>query len=312
LNNTPLPHKKSGLDRCPNCQNHLSPGDNFCPQCGQENRDLQLPFWHLAAEAVEGLLHFDGKSFRTLRALVLHPGFLTNEFVAGKRASYVPPVRLYILISVLFFSLLSFTSSKSSHSRQTGSTDRSHAGTAEQSSTRMSFYSITSDELIGLTDVQVDSLLIARGIEQTPMKRYVARQIRNIASGGGAEFDHLLLKGVSYMMFVLIPIFALILYVLYRGKVVPYLDSLVFSIHFHCFVFLLLSLCVVLDKFFGSWPILAASVLVLPGYAVLSLLKVYQQRWPATILKACALGILHLTSIAACFFATALLSIVVF
>jgi hypothetical protein len=163
-----------------------------------------------------------------------------------------------------------------------------------------------------LTDVQVDSLLIARGIEQTPMKRYVARQIRNIASGGGAEFDHLLLKGVSYMMFVLIPIFALILYVLYRGKVVPYLDSLVFSIHFHCFVFLLLSLCVVLDKFFGSWPILAASVLVLPGYAVLSLLKVYQQRWPATILKACALGILHLTSIAACFFATALLSIVVF
>jgi hypothetical protein len=47
--------------------------------------------------------HFDGKFFTTLKSLLLKPGFLTEEYVKGRRMKYLDPVRMYLFVSFAFF-----------------------------------------------------------------------------------------------------------------------------------------------------------------------------------------------------------------
>ena len=90
---------------CLNCTFAFVPEipDDFCPRCGQQNQAIDLHVSHVLEETMEGLFHFDGKVFRTLQLLLFRPGELTRRFLAGHRMPYVPPIRLYIFISFLFF-----------------------------------------------------------------------------------------------------------------------------------------------------------------------------------------------------------------
>lgn len=97
---------------CPNCGTILKPDFEFCPTCGQENHSLKIPIGHLVYEFVESIFHFDTKVWNTLKAIFTHPGRLTNDFVAGKRARYVPPARLYVFVAFFFFLMLNKVSDK--------------------------------------------------------------------------------------------------------------------------------------------------------------------------------------------------------
>ena len=59
--------------------------------------------WHFASEAMEDLTHADSRLWSTVGALLFKPGFLTCEFLAGRRVKYLPPLRLYLVLSLLFF-----------------------------------------------------------------------------------------------------------------------------------------------------------------------------------------------------------------
>ena len=97
---------------CPNCGTILKPDFEFCPTCGQENHSLKIPIGHLVYEFIESIFHFDTKVWNTLKAIFTHPGRLTNDFVAGKRARYVPPARLYVFVAFFFFLMLNKVSDK--------------------------------------------------------------------------------------------------------------------------------------------------------------------------------------------------------
>ena len=77
----------------------------FCPACGQQNIDPTLSIKDLLHDVIHDLTHFDGKFFSTVKLLIKKPGFLTAEFIAGKRSSYLHPVRMYVFTSALFFFL---------------------------------------------------------------------------------------------------------------------------------------------------------------------------------------------------------------
>ncbi|MDG2177116.1 MAG: DUF3667 domain-containing protein [Gammaproteobacteria bacterium] len=79
---------------------------SYCPQCGQKSDTHILAFRELLAEFADDLLNMDSRLWRTLGPLVIHPGKLTNEFIAGKRMYYLPPFRLYLILSLLFFLFL--------------------------------------------------------------------------------------------------------------------------------------------------------------------------------------------------------------
>jgi hypothetical protein len=86
---------------CANCGAPLA--GEYCTKCGQRHEPHVHTIAHFASEAFESITHADSRLWRTLGYLLTRPGLLTREFFAGKRARYLPPFRLYIVISVVFF-----------------------------------------------------------------------------------------------------------------------------------------------------------------------------------------------------------------
>lgn len=86
---------------CLNCNAEVA--GRFCQVCGQENIEPDESFWQLCIHFVADLFHYDGKFFRTIRFLLFKPAFVTKEYIRGRRASYLHPIRLYIFTSAVFF-----------------------------------------------------------------------------------------------------------------------------------------------------------------------------------------------------------------
>ena len=91
------------LSTCQNCGALLDRKFNYCPECGQENNDKNVSFGIIFKEFLDAFFALDSSFFRTFKPFILKPGFLTLEFVSGKRKSYANPVRLYLIISIFYF-----------------------------------------------------------------------------------------------------------------------------------------------------------------------------------------------------------------
>lgn len=94
-----LPERKEKI--CLNCGAALH--GRFCHYCGQENIEPKDSFWHLVTHFVYDIIHFDGKFFSTLKYLLFRPGFLSHEYLRGRRADYLHPIRMYVFTSAFFF-----------------------------------------------------------------------------------------------------------------------------------------------------------------------------------------------------------------
>jgi len=89
---------------CLNCNADLY--GRYCHVCGQENLEPKETVWHLVTHFFNDITHFDGKFFETVRYLLRKPGFLSLQYMAGKRASYLNPIRMYVFTSAIFFIIL--------------------------------------------------------------------------------------------------------------------------------------------------------------------------------------------------------------
>ena len=271
------------LPTCPNCATDLSQGENFCPTCGQPNHDVNVTFSHVLEETLEGLFHFDSKVWITFRDLLLKPGKLTVDFLAGRRARFVPPIRLYVFVSLVFFFLLgreashgdanrgpiiefgpnnppaAFTRTDSLVASPRGGgggfifeRDSAQSAQARKRGTRVSFDGVgdlTSTDLANpalLARVSegepalLDSLIRARGGQPGFWKRLSYRQTARLSAKQEA-LGHQLVQNLSVGMFLLMPLFALLLKLFYRRSRPLYVQHLIFSVHLHSFFFVLFS-----------------------------------------------------------------------
>ncbi|HNP65327.1 MAG TPA: DUF3667 domain-containing protein [Woeseiaceae bacterium] len=95
-----------GMPVCSNCQSSLD--GEYCSTCGQRNLDLEKPIWSLVGAVISETFEVDGRAASTVRTLFRHPGMLTGEFLAGRRVAYSPPLRLYLVFSIVFFLLIAW------------------------------------------------------------------------------------------------------------------------------------------------------------------------------------------------------------
>ena len=106
-----MSHSKERHEKiCLNCNAELH--GRYCHACGQENIEPKETVWSLISHFFYDITHYDGKFFSTTKYLVTRPGFLPKEYIEGRRARYLHPIRLYVFSSALFFivfySLFSF------------------------------------------------------------------------------------------------------------------------------------------------------------------------------------------------------------
>lgn len=88
---------------CLNCGAEVQ--GRFCHVCGQENAEPKQTTWALITHFFYDITHFDGKFFSTVKYLVRKPGFLPKEYIKGRRAFYLHPIRMYVFSSALFFAI---------------------------------------------------------------------------------------------------------------------------------------------------------------------------------------------------------------
>jgi hypothetical protein len=89
---------------CLNC--HTALFGRYCHVCGQENLEPKETVWHLIQHFFNDITHFDGKFFSTVKYLLKKPGLLSAEYMAGRRASYLNPIRMYVFTSAIFFLII--------------------------------------------------------------------------------------------------------------------------------------------------------------------------------------------------------------
>jgi hypothetical protein len=316
-----MSHSRVKLPACANCAYPFPEGqpNEFCPRCGQQNHEINLSFGHVLEETLEGVFHFDSKVFRTLRLLLFKPGRLTQLFNDGHRVDFVPPIRLYVFISFVFFLLLSLQHSDSGKKEKVFSdietTSMTEADKRELASADSLVQDTVGEKPFGLTvgkpyskdttnifdlklsqrDVQwfsehataarTDSMIRANGKEPTWYRRLALNRLPRIQNATKEEIEYKLQKSISIAMFLLMPLFALLLKALYIRHRQYYLSHLILSIHFHCFVFLLFTANLLLGYVYnGEWGVVI--MLLLPAWYLYKALRlIYQQSGRKTVAK---------------------------
>jgi hypothetical protein len=287
---------------CLNCGASMS--GPFCASCGQRDIPPYPSVRELAVDAVSEFSGWDGRLASTLRALVRHPGLLTHEFLEGRRVRYISPLRLYLMSSLVYFLLAAATPEVRTPSGKTvfvgvhlGSTrtENSASSSRPERVANAASASLETEEL--LSPAERDSAL--KDIERAPalMKPFLRRAIQD---PGGIKRG--ILTTMPRMLFGLLPIFAGIVALFYRGRKYP--EHLYFAIHLHAFTFLALSLAALLK--FTQSPILVAiggviGVVWLPIYAVLAFRRVYGGSHGRTIAKVVGIGAIYAAVTAAAF-----------
>jgi hypothetical protein len=191
---------------------------DYCSHCGQHAIDLHRPFSSLVSDAVGDLLNLDTRLLRTLRPLMLKPGQVAKDFIAGRRAAHVPPLKSYLIAALVFFGLFTLFPSQAPVRVFV-------EGSPEQTAARNEGGSRTTFSLPRSVSYQDEWY---QGAVARAMKR-------------PDEFAHAVYANVPRAFFCLVPVFALFLELLYR-KQGFLIDHLVFALYYHAFVFLDFSL----------------------------------------------------------------------
>jgi len=274
--------------RCRNC-GKIAAG-NYCANCGQET-SLALPSAaRFLREAAGRYISLDGRFWRTMHRLLFRPGVLTVDYLAGKRRRYVRPGRLFVALSIAMFAVLRLsvtTPELVTMNGATGATGR---------------LAVVEGDVDILGAVPPSAVMAPIRSRLEAFDRLSSQQkIEQVTTG--------MLRYGPWAAIGLLPVFALLLRVVYAGRAKQYprrprlyAAHLVFGAHNHAFLFVAATLLVVIPSTaprvtLGVWMAI---------YALASMKTVYGGGWLGIALRAVVIAVVYLA-----FFAVALLGLVV-
>ena len=100
-----MSHDGPHPSNCENCATALQ--GPYCHACGQHGHNQLKSFRHALEEVLESFWHVDGRIFRTLRDLLL-PWRIINNYLGGQRVRYIPPLRIFVILSLVTFFVAHF------------------------------------------------------------------------------------------------------------------------------------------------------------------------------------------------------------
>ena len=289
--------------RCHNCSASV-PG-RYCGNCGQRLEPPVHSLWHFLTVATEDVTHADSRLWRTLWALLFKPGFLTRQFLDGRRASYLPPVRLYLVLSVVFFIWFTATNQKMTvlHLDAPPGVDAPpSAGSGAAVVPGQHEYGPMAparpEESPQQRAERVCPDLSPQGPWQDRILRRVTRACRTVVLDDGRSVRDAFLHNLPHAMFLFLPLLAAGMMLVYWWPRHYYVEHLLLFVHNHAFGFLLLLLAAgvsALVPWAASWVRLALC-LYIPWYVYRSMRVVYGQgRW-LTFGKLAVLSFFYLVS----------------
>jgi len=254
---------------CRNCGAQMQ--GRYCHECGQDIfAGTGIPILKLVGQVLDNAFALEGKTPRTLANLLFRPGFLSNEYMTGKVIRYVNPVKLFWMSTLIFFAIIVIQSDRSGWQKTLIENIKK--------SEKMSINSHSNE------NETVDDIKKKQFIEFISM----APQI--------------FIRFAPYVAFLLIPFFALLLALFFWRKKYYYVHHLIFTIHFHTFIWIFYSLRiffhVIANPKYPSW--VSSLLFFIPGiYLILALHRFYHSQthhfksWWQTIWKSILITILY-------------------
>ena len=283
---------------CLNCNHTLSEVYNYCPHCGQENNDHRVSFATFIGDFFSNYFSFDTRIGRSIKPLFLQPGFLTNQFNEGKRMRFVHPLRLYLIVSLFFFFVATLLVQRNLEEVSLVPDSEIGDGSIEEDSTVISGWNqilmILRDASLSdqqaLDSLRQSGINIQSNLENQGVMNRLFHQFRKVVNNDVSVFGAYLMQNLPVMMFIVLPLLALVIKLFYIRRSFLYVHHLVHVLHLHAFAFLVVGLYIIALMILGATDIVPewvnnAVVLLLLGYSFLSFLKVYRQRLLKTLLK---------------------------
>jgi hypothetical protein len=274
---------------CLNCGAALD--GPYCAQCGQKAVPPKPAVHELLHDALEEFLHFDGKIVQTLRTLIARPGQLTVDVVAGRRARYIAPLRLYLTISVLYFLVAAASPTRNNIQIRTAPPGASGISTSFGAGRAM-------------TDDEKQQLLEAADAGAVP--RVLVPLVKRVVEDPvGLQRD--VFAAWPKALFVLLPVFAVIVALFYHRR--HFVEHLYFALHIHAFAFLAMMASPLAALTHVRWLAISVGVGVLiwiPTYVHLAFKRVYGETHLVTMLKETGVGFLYSIASIPAIFAAAL------
>jgi hypothetical protein len=314
----------------PNCENCGAPmAGPFCAKCGQHAVDYRRSFRYVVLDVLDSFLSWDSKFFATIGWLIARPWHLTTEFLAGRRVRYVHPLRVYLLASILFFFVVNYWA-KSIHAdpSKLSAEDRAEIAADPDIPPAVKAKIQRALDAKGLTQPEAQmspspeatvapqpSAIASPPLPSAspspsgdygpmmqfdkppsdPFEKWLEQRAKEKMGEHGSKmalFIATLFSNLPYMMLCCIPLFALVLKVLYVRKRVFYIDHLVYALHIHSFAYLAIILIVLITiglnrsipGTFANWMI-AALWITFAAQIFLSIRRVYRQGWFIAVFK---------------------------
>jgi hypothetical protein len=289
------------ITRCKNCAAVLL--GRFCVNCSQA-ADVHVPTTkELLHELLEGLTHSDSRLWRTLTTLWFRPGKLTEEFVAGRRVAYLPPFRLYLIVSILFFLIASFMHTQVALVKLDEALKPAAPPTAVQPRAAAPGSAAPRSAAPRSAAPAVDTETNCKDVHFPAFDKHPTWNARIVHACEAAVREnndslvHLAIGTLSKAMFLFLPLIAFLHMLMYWRPRYRYAEQLLFFVHLQAFYFSVAILFVSVSNAVDSWPQLEASgsILqtllgwILPIYTVAAMRRVFHRSWLGTLLKAIAL-----------------------
>lgn len=284
---------------CANCGDD-TPG-RYCRSCGQARRVVTVSLREMVVDFLDDQLTLNSALPRTVALLLFHPGYLTQEYLRGRIARYIRPLRLYLASSLVFFLTLTLNADVRRLGEQL---DREAVGVADSVRAAAAADTVMSVNARGARIGVTRSTgggggkIFSAGISDTtrvapwlrPLAHRAIEQEKRLNGMSRGEAIRRLVVGMESnapkAVFLLLPVFALILKLLYARRGRLYVEHFVFALHVHAFAFVLFTLMFVTP---GAWvtSLLALWFLV---YLFLAMKRIYRQSVSKTAVKYLLLG----------------------
>ena len=293
---------------CANCEYPVN--GSFCSNCGQSVKDFHRPFFSVLSESLGDALSLDNKFFHTIVPLFVRPGYLTKEFMRGKRARYTPPFRLYLFLTFFAFLLLSHN-----HKPETQA-EKNFTFTTEEGKDVdvLSYFEDMLDEnknqIDSLESDSLTNLELKKGLFNLNISQDTAQTAQSITFGGKGgknnKFGNSDIKRVidmwklnptlmmdnvykklSQTLLIILPVFAFFLALFYIRRKHYLLEHLLISLNFHSFIFVIVivSELLIMTKLEFVHQLVFYLYLLIPVQLFLALKFYYRQSWIKTIVK---------------------------
>ena len=283
-----LPHPDTSI--CKNCGAATS--GNFCHQCGQATH-LHVPSaFEFLHEFVGHYVALEGKLWKSLKLLLFKPGFLTREYIEGRRVRYLEPLRLYLTFSIIFFALFKLGGLGFDVMR----TDRDELQrpAVEQTAENKVARPATPEELAQARQGEKALVDMAGNISPS-LGRGTGQLLEMPEKERSDALKRAFFGNAPYAVFALMPVFALFLKILYLGKGRTYGEHFLFALHTNAFAFFMLSLLILVPE---GWGIVSFALMAwLTFYLPTAMRRVYGGTRTMTAVRWIVLMTLHFISL---------------